>query len=224
MIYNKEFNFLFVHIQKTAGTSITESLMQCAGSEFIAPPHVRLCDVAIRGKRPQVFAVVRNPWERLASWWFMMNRKQVHNDFSEYLLAPRPDGSPVDFSTFIRRNDVLRETSYEFHGERSRAVRKKWFRPYLKSLGWNQIDYLTVRGRAATDAILRFEQLDECWERVMRPIMGAALPELPRLNQSSEGNRSKWLSLYEDGRDVDFVAQQYRRDTEIWGFTFPDSP
>lgn len=224
MIYNQEFNFLFVHIQKTAGTSITESLLQCPGSKFIVPPHVRLCDVAILGKRPQVVAVVRNPWERLASWWFMMNRKGVHNDFSAYLLAPGPDESPVDFSAFIRRTDVIRETSDEFPVVKPQNVRKKWFRPYLKSLGWNQVDYLTRRGRVAADAVLRFEQLDRDWERVMWPILGPALPELLRLNQSAEGNRLNWRRLYEDSRDVDFVAQQYRRDLDMWGFTFPDSP
>ena len=220
MIYNQDFNFLFVHIQKTAGTSISKSLMQCPGSQFVEPAHMRLCDVSLPRKKPRVIAVVRNPWERLASWWFMMQRKQVHNDFSAYLLAPQSDGSPVDFSAFIRRIDEIKETRDQFSNVARNGIGKKWLRPYYKSLGWNQLDYLSRRGRFAADCVLRFENLASDWETVMAPILGSNFLDLPHSNQSPTHDRQRWQKLFEDGRDVDFVARQYERDVARWGFTF----
>lgn len=223
MIYNQEFNFLFVHIQKTAGTSITQSLMQCPGSQFVEPAHLRLADVTFPRSKPQVIAVVRNPWERLASWWFMMQRKGVHNDFSAYLLAPLPDGAPVDFASFIRRIDVIEETQDPFAGHVSKGVRKKWLRPYRKSIGWNQEDYLLRKGRFAADVVLRFEDLESEWGNVMASVLGPNFPALAYSNQSSRQDRLNWRSLYEDGRDVDFVSQQFARDLARWGFRFTGS-
>ena len=104
MIFNAEKNYLFVHIQKNAGSSITKLLLDQEGSHFVSPAHLLLRQVEFTySQRPFTFAVVRNPWERLASWWAMMQRRGVHNTFSRYLLSNQSNGTPVNFSTFIRR-------------------------------------------------------------------------------------------------------------------------
>lgn len=122
MIFNASRGYLFVHIQKTAGTSITQALAGQPGSAFVSPPHLRLRDVRFPfRRRPFTFAVVRNPWERLVSWYAMMQRKGEHNDFSRYLLAAQPDGAPVTFSAFIRRVGVIEERGDAPAHERSFA-------------------------------------------------------------------------------------------------------
>ena len=103
MIYHPEKNYLFVHIQKTGGTSISEALMKHAGATFVSPAHLPLHALEFSSPRPFVFAVVRNPWDRLVSWYEMMKRNKIHNDFSKYLLEPSSNGSAVSFSEFIRR-------------------------------------------------------------------------------------------------------------------------
>jgi hypothetical protein len=47
MIINHKRGFIFVHIQKTAGTSITQALYQIEGSERIASSHsmIRMLDM-----------------------------------------------------------------------------------------------------------------------------------------------------------------------------------
>lgn len=219
MIYNAERNFLFVHIQKTAGTAITSSLLGVPGSEFVQPAHMRLSDIRLPRRMPIVIASVRDPWARLASWWYMMQKKGVHNDFSAYLLSPLPDGSPVDFSTFIRRVDVIEETG---DGGKSagKVVQKRW-RKYRKSLGWNQLDYLLCRGRVAADVVLRFEHLEADWAELMGQIHPEAPLLLPELNRSSPEERHRWGELYADGADIDFVRHQFRRDIARWGYQPP---
>lgn len=47
MVYKATHNFLFVHIQKTAGTSLPRALSEVEESQFIAPPHLRLRDISL---------------------------------------------------------------------------------------------------------------------------------------------------------------------------------
>lgn len=123
MIHNADLNLLFVHIQKTAGTSIHQALLAEPGSVDLPPHHLRLRDLRLPRARPRIVAVVRNPWERLVSWYRMMLFKGCHNDFSAYLLAPdAADGSPVRFSTFLRRTATIQETS---RVERQRSLRPR---------------------------------------------------------------------------------------------------
>jgi hypothetical protein len=251
MIYNPRLNLLFVHIQKTAGTSITQLLLAESGSRHVYPPHLRVDDVRLPRRRPRIVAVVRNPWERQVSWYRMMARKAVHNDFSAYLLAPdgvdaplaRPDvqvapsanssSAPTDlpsFSTFIRRTAIVRETQTvkPTLAMRSplRSVRQKWRAPYLKSIGWNQEDYLTIAGEFVADEVLRFERVQEEWAELGRRLLpGRGWSEpLPHANRAPTDNvtngSSDWRSYYEDGRDIDFVGQLFARDVARWGFTF----
>jgi hypothetical protein len=220
MIYNAERNFLFVHIQKTAGTAMTSALTQVPGSQYVQPAHMRLCDVRIPRRKPVVIACVRDPWARLASWWFMMKKKGVHNDFSAYLLSPKSDGSPADFSAFIRRVDVISEHGPDAE-ESTGLVRKKRWRKYQKSLGWNQSDYLVYKGRDAVDLVLRFERLAEDWEKLLCQIQPETPISLPEVNRSTTEERSRWRELYSDGADIDFVHHQFRRDIARWGYQPP---
>lgn len=226
MIHNPRLDLLFVHIQKTAGTSIHDALMREPGSTSIKPHHMRLRDVRLSGRKPRVVAVVRNPWERLVSWYRMMVRKGVHNDFSAYLLAPVGEGGgPVDFSTFIRRTGEVSETSRDERGRyRLTGVGRKWSAPYLKSIGWNQEDFLTVEGVFKADEVLRFERLEEEWEALGHrclPGTGWSIP-LPRANSAPAGGHVSWREEYANGHDVDFVARQFARDIDRFGYRFED--
>jgi len=226
MIFNAKLNLLFVHIQKTAGTSIHQALLQEEGSLDIRPHHLRLCDVRLPRATPQIMAVVRNPWERQVSWYRMMVRKGVHNAFSDYLLQPEASGEQVTFSTFVRRNAAIQETSgAELRRSlRSHAypVRPKMFQPYLKSLGWNQEDYLTVEGNFHADWVLRFENLEEGWNDLgaqLKPGEGWSVP-LPQSNRDPQRNERSWREAYQAEEDVDFVADVFRRDIRRFGFRF----
>lgn len=221
MVYSKEYNFLFVHIQKTGGTSISHALANRENNHFLEPPHLRLCDIRMPMRKPFTFAVVRNPWERLASWWFMMQKRQIHNDFSEYLLCPDQSEEPVTFSSFIRRTNVIYES--KVHHTHVWPVQWPWKRPYSKSLGWNQEDYLMRRGQFQADAVLRFERLQLDWASIMHRISPDVFIPLPHLNASSTDQSANWSALYEDGQDIDFVAKQFKRDIQRWNFSFNPS-
>lgn len=227
MVYNHLHNFLFVHIQKNAGTAITQALLTIPGSEFIAPAHMRLRDLEFNiNKKPLVFAVIRNPWSRLVSWYEMMLRKGVHNEFSGYLLSNQcANENPISFSKFIRRIDVIRETTNKEMVSRSsdKSGTISWSPDaYVKSLTFNQIDYLTNKhSRITCDMYLSFENLHRDW---MCLLVTLDLDQSLLLNQQNVNPRLvDYRSYFKNQADVIWVANLYKRDIETFGFSF-ESP
>ncbi len=224
MVYNETYHFLFVHIQKTAGTSITQALVGLAGSQFIAPPHLRLRDIRLKSaSRPLIFTVVRNPWERMVSWYEMMLRKGMHNDFSRHLLrGAGPGNERVDFSTYIRRTDVIRESDVSelastLLGRESESIIIG--NHYLKSLGFNQLDYISdAEGRVCCDRVLRFERLEEDWKELCGVLKLPGALELPRENANP--TPKPWRDSYTGAADRDWVAHLYARDIAHFGYRF----
>lgn len=235
MIYNARFNYLFVHIQKTAGTSMTNFLLSRPDSYYINPPHLRLCDLSFKGSmRPTIFTVIRNPWERLVSWYEMMKRKGFHNDFSRYLLDPitsNESGTEVSFSEFIRRIDVISETSnsesrYQIQGA-PLSIMQDWpfdFKnqlPYTKSLSYNQLDYLcSESNELLCDTVLRFDQLEHQWP-IFYQQFEESLPDyrLPRLNASPQGYPA-WQSYYQNPDDIAWVQALYQKDIDYFAWSY----
>lgn len=222
MVYNPVYNFLFIHIQKNAGTSITNALLSLPSSQFIFPAHLRLEDLKFKNKtKPFIFAVVRNPWDRLVSWYEMMNRKSIHNDFSRYLLTPKGNsGSLVDFSEFIRRTNIIEETNLVELGSAVKPFSSDSFEvrgKYYKSLGFNQADYLSdENGQFICDMTLRFENINSDWEALIARLN---LPIDAKLKSENANPLAvDWESFYSNSKDKEWVGDLYSRDIELFGY------
>jgi chondroitin 4-sulfotransferase 11 len=221
VIYHPDKNYLFVHIQKTGGTSISEALTKHAGATFISPAHLQLQALEFSFQRPFVFAVVRNPWDRLVSWYEMMKRKKIHNDFSKYLLEPSSNGGVVSFSEFIRRTATIKEQSLpESIYTNVAAWKAKQSIGYLKSLSFNQLDYLTDQdGKESYDEIIRFENLPSDFCRVLRPFHPNIHSDwLMRIN--SNPAFKNYRDYFINTADRRWVAALYEKDIECFKFLF----
>lgn len=220
MIFDASHQFLFVHVQKTAGSSISGYLAQHLQSRWVSPAHLLLRQVDFT-RRPFVFAVVRNPWERLVSWYEMMQRKGVHNSFSDYLL--HSTSNPVSFSEFIRRTDIVEEQNLpEAVWSEVDGLLLDRQSGYQKSLSFNQVDYLIDRhGRFAADRVLAFENVEAQFTNLLRDIgwRGHITP-LTRLNSRPPGRN--WRLYYDTAGDREWVSQLYWKDIDQFGFRFND--
>jgi hypothetical protein len=200
--------FLFVHVQKTAGTSIAELLAPYA----LAPPasrwnklvsdlglrrdwrrfHFRRHAPLVRAERVLPaelygslfkFAFVRNPWDRLVSWHAFILEDRQHRRHHKVRRQP-------DFTSFV-------------HGEAGRRRRSQW---------WMLRD---SAGRLGVDFVGRFENLERDVAAVCSRL-GIEYRQLPRVKTS---RHAPYQTFYTPAL-ADFVARHWATEIEAFGYTF----
>jgi len=204
---------VFVHIQKTAGSSIRKALFhhgQATDQQnemgsigyWHAPAslgikllgHDRWCEF-------RSFAVVRNPWERLVSWWTMAHvqgrhhriRRQATASFASYVYDL---GS---FHAFLAAGDVC----------------------YHDSDGWRwpfcpQVNYISgPDGQIVVDHILRFERLDQDWPTFCGTV---GLPPTP-LEVTNATPHAPYRDYYTP-ETRDLVAEKFAPDIAQFGYEY----
>ncbi|HEV8014439.1 MAG TPA: sulfotransferase family 2 domain-containing protein [Stellaceae bacterium] len=196
--------WIFVHIQKTAGNAVRSALgveLNDARKHFLAHELRRLYGEAA-WQRAFKFAFVRNPWDRLVSWWSMIDaardplRAPQLNKFHDYVLR-----RARNFEEFIANctDEVVDDDG-----------RKHVFR--------NQIDYLVdEKGTVIVDFIGRFECLQRDFTEVSTRI-GIARTDLPRVNMSQHAHYTEYYSPALAER----VGRLYARDIATFGYRFGD--
>ncbi len=85
-------NFMFIHIQRTGGTSIREMChklsLKTYEKEFFHG-HVNLLEDFDILNKYKTFAFVRNPWDRVLSWYKLLTKdvaKDKKFSFEDYIL------------------------------------------------------------------------------------------------------------------------------------------
>ena len=196
-------SWIFVHIQKTGGNSVRAAL---GGDIFDARKHFLARELReIHGPAAWdaafKFSFVRNPWDRLVSWWSMIDngRKtttQPPNRFFGYVLE-----RAASFEEFLRNcTDEIVDAD----------GRKQIFR--------NQIDYLVdADGRLLVNHVGRFERLQHDFDEISRRL-GRPRAELARTNVSRHADyRAHYTPAL-----ADMVAERYARDIAYFGYRFGD--
>jgi len=210
MLISEAKKLLFVHIQKTGGNSISHVLRRAVPD---IRPLLRKHERARAGKARLgdawddyfSFAFVRNPWDRMVSWWAMVHanthgrpawkrliKGRVRNNFWRY-IAERAD----TFEDFcLKCPDTVAE----------------------QNLYFNQVDFLTdTDGVEIVGHVGRFETLDRDAAAVFERIGlgGVALPH------RNVGKHRHYSTYYTD-RARDAVAEGYARDIARFGYEFED--
>ena len=139
-------------------------------------------------------AFVRNPWDRLVSWYTMIAESQRDLKLHHYVHA-----HSHDFESFLRKCTA---TIKDHDGK--------------KSLIKNQIDYLTNwRRRQIVDFIGHFETIEADLATVMERL---GLPEkpLPKVNATKHHH----YSAYYTDETAELVRRRFARDIAAFGFSF----
>lgn len=200
MLINNKLNFAFIHIQKTAGMSISSTLINLPETEEIKEKHAFITRIP-QQDRYFKFTFVRNPWDRLYSWYNMMINKGIHNSFSDYLL-----NNSSNFSEFLDCTKIISEEVDYGPLEI----------PYYKSISFNQLDYISnEHGKICADFIGRFENLQNDFDKVLN-ILGVERINLPHENKFEHDNYKKYYTK----EDAEKVFKLYQRDIEYFNYSF----
>jgi hypothetical protein len=197
--------FVFIHVPKTAGLSITQALAG-AGQKFQQRPglvaaaaekdgiqfadHIRARDVAAylgadAWRAAYSFGFVRNPWDRMVSGFHYILQNPAHGRYGEV--------SKMTFDQYLRARD---------RGEL--PFRPMW--EWLSDGDGNQI----------VSEVFRYEDLREEYPHIVRSCGIEDPPPLPVLNASKHGDYRDYYS----SELADIVRRRFSREIALFGYRF----
>jgi hypothetical protein len=193
-----ELRCIFVHIPKCAGLGVTTSLFHGVhpGRHYTIS-HYRLAFSKQEFDSFFKFTFVRNPWDRLVSAYFYLRdggRTEGDRAIAEAIVKPYPS-----FRDFVLQFVTEKNVSDTVH-----------FKPQY------QYVCMTNRDLPQVDFIGRFERLEEDFEHVRKRL---GLSE-PLASQNRGRSRPDRYRASYDQEMIDRVARVYRRDIELFGYSF----
>jgi hypothetical protein len=212
MLLSEEKKFLFIHIQKTAGSSLRSVMSEgIPDLRTMLGTHDTARDALaymgeIEFSSYFTAAFVRNPWDRLVSWYTMIAQAKPRGHLLRRLLG----SAEPRLWTYVRDNS----TNFEEFLRRCTAEIED--RDGRKSFCRNQIEYLTdEHGRRIVDFVGRYENLEADAGRLFDRL-GLTDMVLPRINPS----RHRHYSEYYSSDLAALVRERYRSDIEAFGYEF----
>ena len=192
MISHKH-KFIFVHINKTAGSSI-EALLKKYTNKFIK--HQSIIDLNSEAFSNDYFkfTFVRNSWDRFLSLY----------KFRVQTNKTNLGKNPVSFKEWA--NHIYNKNPNYYNVPN---------RMQLLMLS-DQLDWITdATGSVNMDFIGRFENLQEDFDIICDTI-GIPQQQLPHLNKT----KHKHYTEYYDNETKQIVAEKYAKDIEYFGYEF----
>lgn len=187
----KNLKCVYIHIPKTAGTSIETCLREQNDIQQVVGGH-STCQALMHHKSKEMsnlftFTVVRNPFDRLLSAYKYMLKMETND-----ILGNGDIKECVDFRDFVM-NYLNSETISNMH-----------LRP--------QYEFVVYKGEICVDYWGKYENLDRVWKVICKKL-GKDI-SLPWLNKS---NTEHYSSFYDDEMIVK-VRRLYQQDFNLFGY------
>lgn len=216
MILSNRYNFLYVHIAKTGGTSVRAALRKLQWkdpyylAQFVCSRLSHLTGHRIAAKLPRhakivcaqemlpkdffdglfKFAFVRNPWDWQVSCYHHLLRDRPE------LLAATPD-----FGAYLRAK-LADHAPRQIKLDATRFPQRQFV--------------VDLQGQPIVDFVGHFERLREDTETVFRRL-GLPAPPLPHKRRSQ---RERDYRGYYDDALAALVAEKFRVDIDSFGYRF----
>jgi hypothetical protein len=215
MFISHKYKVIFIHIQRTGGNSIHKAFREFDPNLLetisIAPSkrlirHGSISDIkaAIDDeifKNYTKFCVVRNPYDRMLSWYFMF--KYGYGD-GIWL----PDKTVGDQVT----NEVNKNAN---NFEEFVMLPKNHESGFFKRFYANQLDYISDQKLILVDRILKIENLTNDFDNLAREIGFEG--SLPHVNKTTD--RENYRKYYND-ITKSLIFKRFHKDFEYFGYTF----
>ena len=151
------------------------------------------------------FAVVRNPWDRVLSWYAGLSTEKKGGAFDKWLFDDffNRTAGPMSASHYYENDKFEKKTSRE-------DLVDYWLDYLLPCAEW----VTDESGNTIVDLIARFETLSQGWSRICEKI--GINVKLPHANKSHHEH----YSAYYTDEMSSLIANQFKRDIDMFGYTF----
>jgi hypothetical protein len=235
LFISHKYHAIFVHIQRTGGNSVQRVFEEHDPDLIETIPidpskqrtkHAWISDIesAIASEvftRYTKFCIVRNPFERLVSWYFHFKDEKNAGDADVKVSANSGVTDPQSAHDFAARFETIGDRVKHAINANSSTFDEFVMLPRDHQEGLferfyaNQIDYISRNGSMVVDDVLRFENLALDFDALAHKI---GFPgKLVHVNASSRNKR--WQEHYTPQTKA-IIAERFRRDIERWGYGF----
>lgn len=183
-------DFVFIHINKNAGSSIEQALgLHFEDRHKTAQEKIKEMGQA-RWQKKFTFTIVRNPWDRVVSHYFFRKKTNQTNLRT----------NPVEFNDWVKLVYLDKNPFY--------YDKPKMFMP--------QFDWIADEsGKILVDYIGRFENLESDFKKICHQLdRNCHLPH----EKKSSGRRN--YREYYSGDSSDIVSSIFKKDVEHFGYKF----
>lgn len=230
MILEEE-KIVYVHINKTAGSSIEIAFnKQQPPEQHLAFRHY--CE-KLDAKRYFTFSFVRNPWDRMVSWHLWLNRQKFWYDgipkYDGMVGIPEKGvnfgGHPSvnenwylalekDFKVFLKKIKTTKDINVSkvknlsiknYHQGRWVASQTEWLK--------------NTRGRVNLDFIGRFENLQQDFDKLCDKIG----KERIKLLEAKKLNKRPHYSKFYDDESISIVERLYKDDIKRFNYKYEEA-
>lgn len=217
MLISHRYRAIFVHIQRTGGNSIRHLFNEMDADAlqevpidaakkrlkhcFISDIHAAVDSELFSGYTK--FAVVRNPFDRLFSWYSMFKYNTIaKSEIAGGVVRTAALGNAVEAAV-----EPYLDSFESFLTMPNSGLFERFY--------YNQFDYLQIDDRIAVDYVLRFENLNNDFNALAQAMNFPHL--LPAINQSVR--RQDYRAAYTQSTRQ-LVADRFARDLDYFSYSF----
>lgn len=191
MIISHSSKFIFIHIQRTGGSTLINLLSKQLGENVkIVTQHgnTKSAELAlILDNRDYFsFAFVRNPWDRILSWYLLINKQNLGSLEHER----------EKYQKFLEMDFAAVPGDIDFH--------------------YNQLDYISNdKGVILTNKLYRFENY-EAEVGAMFKELNLPMIDIPKMNATWSRNYQDYYTE----RSKELIAEKCKKDIDYFGYKF----
>lgn len=215
MIISEKYKFVFLHIPKSAGSSVREMLIDADKDciHYLPIQHIKNDNLNEKLDGFFKFCFIRNPWERMVSMFFYAIKEK------EYLkdLKLKIESSKIEYQKKIF-------CEWMFENVFRSGICKSDF-PFVsntseKTYNLNRESQMTwvydINGNVGVDFIGNVSNIDEDWRKICDSI-GLEYSKLKRINTTKHRDYSE----YYNEKSFNFVHEYFNDDIRYFDYRFP---
>lgn len=214
--------FIFVHIPKTAGMSVLNS-MSCWDPIYHENIEYDILKIKEKKENPCnyfKFTIIRNPWDRIVSNFFF-HKQRIHNDINLHkVLFKKKEKEKLKKWIMLHELEDLFWRKYEFKDwlkilDEEESVENKSI--YTNVIKKTYMDLISINNEISVDYIINFHNFKRDLN-LIKTLSGKSFSDSEN-SWKNKSNHNDYREYY-DSKSIEIVEKIFKKDIEVFNFKF----